>query len=69
MTIGGPWPTDIGDNLGLDTDDKVKAAIDRWCRMLDDARDCEEHGSREDPANGWTLHPLVDGCKEPIIIL
>jgi hypothetical protein len=69
MTIGGAWPADIGDGLGLDTGPKVQAALDRWCRMLDDARDCEEGGSREDPANDWILHPLVDGCKEPIIIL
>jgi hypothetical protein len=69
MTIGGPWLTDIGDGLGLDTEDKVKAALTRWCGMLDDGRAAEESGSRDNPANDWILHPLVDGCKEPPVIL
>lgn len=68
-TIGGPWPTDIGDNLGLDTGPKVEEALGRWCAMLDDARDCEDGGSREDPANDWILHPLVDGCQASGVIL
>lgn len=69
MTIGGPWLTDIGDGLGLDTEKKVKAALTRWCGLLDDGRAAEESGSRDNPANDWILHPLVDGCKEPSIIL
>ncbi len=68
-TIGGPWPTDLGDGLGLDTNDKVKVTLDRWCRMLDDARTCEEGGSRDNPVNDWILHPLVDGCQESVVIL
>lgn len=67
-TIGGPWPSDIGDGLGLDTAPKVDAALKRWCMMLDDARGCEEEGSHEDPRNDWILHPLVDGCREVIIL-
>jgi hypothetical protein len=35
--------------------------------MLDDARDCEEGGSRDNPANGWIIHPLIDGCRDVII--
>jgi hypothetical protein len=67
--IGGPWPADLGNGLGLDDDAKVQATLDRWCRMLDDARDCEDGGSRDDPANDWILHPLVDGCRESVVIL
>ena len=26
-------------------------------------------GSTDDPANGWEIHPIVDGCKPPPIIL
>lgn len=62
MKIGDPWPAGFG------TDAEVQAALKRWCPMLDDARDCEEGGSRDNPAHGWILHPLVDGCKEPIIL-
>ncbi len=68
MAIGGAWPTDIGDGLGLDTEAKVKITLGRWCRMLDDARDSEEDGSRDDPKNDWILHPLVDSCQDTIIL-
>ena len=68
MTVGGPWPTNIGDNLGLDTDANVKITLGRWCRMLDDARDAEEDGSRDDPANDWILHPSVDSCQDIVIL-
>ena len=59
--IGGPWPPELDDDV------KVKAALDKWCKMLDDARDAEDGGSHDDPANGWILHPLVDGCSDIII--
>ncbi len=59
--FGDPWPAGFG------TDIEVQAKLDHWCAMLDDARDCEEGGSRDNPANGWILHPLVDGCREVII--
>jgi hypothetical protein len=61
MKIGDPWPAGFG------TDAEVQAMKDRWCAMLDDARDCEEGGSRDNPAHDWILHPLVDGCREVII--
>jgi hypothetical protein len=61
MTVGGPWPP------GFTTDTEVKAQLDRWCPLLNDARDCEDGGSRDNPAHGWILHPLVDGCREIII--
>ncbi len=39
------------------------------CGMIKDAEEAEEGGSRDDPRNDWGVHPLVDGCKPPIIIL
>ena len=61
MTVGGPWPD------GFKTDADVEAMLKRWCPLLDDAHDCEDGGSRDNPAHGWILHPLVDGCREVII--
>jgi hypothetical protein len=39
-----------------------------WCGMIRDAEQSENDGSRDDPRNDWYIHPLVDGCKPPIII-
>ncbi len=63
----GSWPDDIGGGLGLNTPDKVKAALDVWCRALDDAQDAEDGGNRDDPEQNWVVHPLVDGCTTVII--
>lgn len=40
-----------------------------WCGLIKDGESAEEDGSRDDPKNDWEIHPLVDGCKAPIIIL
>jgi hypothetical protein len=40
-----------------------------WCGLIRDGETAEEGGSRDDPKNAWEIHPLVDGCKPPIIIL
>ena len=48
---------------------KVTAALKRWCAMLDECHDTETGGSRTDPQNDWVIHPVVDGCKPPPIIL
>ena len=63
IPIGGEWPA------GLRTDAEVQVTRDRWCRMLDDADDCEDGGNRDDPRHDWVIHPLVDGCRPPIVIL
>lgn len=39
-----------------------------WCGMIKGAEDPEQGGSRDDPKNDWVVHPLVDGCKPPVII-
>ena len=62
-----PWPTDIG-GIGLDTKDKVDAAIVRWCRMIEDKDETQDGGGQDDPEHDWVIHPTVDGCKPPIII-
>jgi hypothetical protein len=58
-----------GFEVTLDSDANFQLLRDFWCGMLKDAHEAEEKGSRDDPVNGWGIHPLVDGCKKPIIIL
>ncbi|MEP7346567.1 MAG: hypothetical protein ABI877_14950, partial [Gemmatimonadaceae bacterium] len=58
-----PWPTEF------DTSAKVEAFINEWCFGITEADDAEDGGSHEDPEQGWVIHPLVDGCKPPPIIL
>jgi len=54
----------------VDFTDPVSAESYRqyWCGKIREAEDPETGGSRDDPRNDWTIHPLVDGCKPPIII-
>jgi hypothetical protein len=63
------WPPDIGGGLGLDTAPHVNAARAHWCCMLRGAEGAVKGGSTTDPGNNWVIHPVVDGCKKPIIIL
>jgi hypothetical protein len=58
-----PWPPEF------DSEPKVTAFLNEWCFAIQQADDAEDGGSRDDPANGWVIHPLVDGCKPPPIIL
>ena len=53
----------------LDTVDNVVRFREFWCGMLKGAQDAEDAGNRDDPVNDWVIHPLVDGCKPPPIIL
>src|SRR5262245_41391761 len=48
--------------FSLDTVDNVVRFRDFWCGMLKGAQEAEEGGNRDDPANDWVIHPLVDGC-------
>lgn len=58
---------------GLDFTLEIKENVERfrdfWCGMLKGAQDAEDGGNRDDPANDWVIHPLVDGCKGPPVIL
>lgn len=63
------WPPDIGGGLGLDTPDKVIAARAKWCCALSDACGAVEGGSETDPGNNWVIHPVIDGCNPPPVIL
>lgn len=67
-TPAAPWPPNLC-GIGLDTTNKVELALTRWCLKLDECRDTETHGSRADPQNDWVIHPRVDGCKPPPVIL
>ena len=58
-----PWPP------GFDSVAKVQTYLDTWCLGIEQADDAVDGGSEDDPANGWVIHPLIDGCKPPPIIL
>lgn len=45
------------------TPDAVRAARDFWCDAIGKAEEAEGGGSRDDPAQNWVVHPLVDGCS------
>lgn len=62
---------DKGTNLefALDTVANVERLRDFWCGVLKDAQDAEDGGTRTDPAHDWVIHPLVDGCAPPPVIL
>jgi hypothetical protein len=62
-----PWPADLGGGLGLDTPEKVEITLRFWCDAIKRADEAEEAGSRDDPAQNWILHPLIDGCTKVII--
>ena len=53
----------------LDSVANVERFRDFWCGMLKDAEDAQDGGSQDDPQHDWGIHPGVDGCKPPIIIL
>jgi len=53
----------------LDTKENVERFREFWCGMLKGAADAEDGGNRDDPKNDWVIHPLIDGCKPPPIIL
>jgi hypothetical protein len=57
------WPP------GLQTPGDVQTARDSCCAALTDANNAQVNGSWTDPANNWVIHPLVDGCKPPVIIV
>jgi hypothetical protein len=60
---------DPATGLPVDFEDPASAESYRqfWCGSLHRAEEAEEHGSRADPKNDWTIHPLVDGCSNLII--
>jgi len=63
------WPPDIVGGLGLDTGDHVTAARAFWCCMLQGVGGAVQGGSTTDPGNNWVIHPVVDGCKKPVVIV
>jgi len=54
--------------MPINTPDAVRAARDFWCDAMGNAEQVEDGGSRDDPAQNWVVHPLVDGCSSPIIL-
>ncbi len=58
-----------GTTFTLDTVENVERFRSFWCGALKDAEDAEEGGNRDNPEHDWGIHPDVDGCKKPDIIL
>jgi hypothetical protein len=63
------WPPDIGGGFGLATPTQVTAARAHWCCAMGAANGAVILGSTMDPGNNWVIHPAVDGCKKPIVIV
>ena len=42
--------------------------LTRWQAAIADATTAVNNGNRDDPANDWILHPLVDGCESTVIV-
>jgi hypothetical protein len=61
------WPA-LFNGMPINTPDAVRAARDYWCDAIGKAEEAEDGGSRDDPAQNWVVHPLVDGCSIPIIL-
>jgi hypothetical protein len=68
VPLNGLWPVD---SHGHDLNDPaaVQAAVDDWCDALADATGAEDGGNRDDPMHDWVIHPLIDGCTPPVIIV
>jgi hypothetical protein len=63
----GTWPAGIGDGMGLDPA-HLPVTLDRWRAALADAAVAVNGGNQNNPANNWIIHPLIDGCKSPVIL-
>jgi hypothetical protein len=68
LNPGGGWPADIGMGLGLDSPPRIQEAVDFWCNALDEATIAQENGSQDNPSLNWVIHPVIDGCTEPVIV-
>ncbi len=62
------WPSDIVGGYGLATPDQVTAARAHWCCAMRSVDGAVKGGSTNDPGNNWVIHPVVDGCKKPVVI-
>jgi hypothetical protein len=75
-TIGGDpsqtstwtWPTEIN-GMPFVTDADVSAAVNYWCGMMSKAGGAVKGGTMTDPGNNWVVHPVVDGCQQPPVIV
>lgn len=45
-----------------------KEVLDVWCFHVGEASNPLTIAAQQDPANGWHIHPSVDGCDEPPVI-
>ena len=53
----GDWPANIQD-LEL-----------QWATALGQATSTETLQSQQQPQNQWQVHPILDGCQPPVIIV
>ncbi len=57
LLAGKPWQ-----NLPQFSEANLRATIDGFCKLANNALDPGTVRAQANPENGWTLHPLVDGC-------
>jgi hypothetical protein len=62
------WPTEIS-GMPFVTDADVEAAVQFLCDMQSQAGGAVKGGSMTNPGNNWVVHPVVDGCQEPPVIV
>lgn len=64
------WPSAIlaDSGMGLATPAQVTAARSQLCCALRTAGGAVKGGSTTDPGNNWVIHPVIDGCKKPVVI-
>lgn len=60
---------DTGTIFSLDSLASFTSFQKHWCDAFEGCEEAEENGSRSNPVHDWGIHPSVDGCKPPDIIL
>jgi hypothetical protein len=61
------WP--VVNGFDLSTASGVKAAHDTWCAAITKAGGAQTGGSKQNPQNYWVIHPIIDGCNPPPVIV
>jgi hypothetical protein len=62
------WPTEIS-GMPFVTDADVNQVLTFWCAAIAKGNGAVKGGSMTDPGNNWVIHPVVDGCKKPVVIV
>ena len=58
-----------GTAFTIDTKENVTNLKNYWCAEFENADNATGKGSKTNPEYQWDIHPIIDGCKPPDIIL